>query len=369
MVVLVIVAPLFIFTSLTYIYRDRVVTGLSMAVCDQDDSETSRLLLRYLAATRSLSFTEYLSSPADIEAAMRSGRVAGAIVFPAGMEADIKSGRPATVAVYRDASNIIVSNLIYKETLTTLRTVAAGILLKKFRSWGQSEEKAMNLANPIRLDMQSIGNPGYNYMNYIIPGMLPFMLQLAVIIAAVLVINGEVKEGTLADLFRVAGGRVSAVIGGKLLAHVSLHAVNALLMLAVVFPLFGVDIPGSQAMALLVLVLLLTVMFCLGLCLSAFLADQTLATQIAAATTVPSFIFSGFTFPLWGMPGLHVLFAHLLPFTYFVSAFIKTFYLNDPPSDLGPELLVFAAFLAVTLTLAAWRLTTHHKPRAWEAAA
>ncbi|MDD4052406.1 MAG: ABC transporter permease, partial [candidate division Zixibacteria bacterium] len=325
-------------------------------------------IVRSLAATRSLQFTRYVQSVDEIREAMRSGDIYGAVVFPSDLEEDIKSGRQATVVVYRDAGNIIVGNMVLKEATATVRTVSAGILLKKFRSSGMNEQQAMNLANPIRVETQSIGNPGYNYMNYLMPGLLPFMLQLAVIIAAVLVINGEEKDRTLADLFRTARGRVSAVIGGKLLAHLILHTINALLMLAIVFPLFGVDIPGSFPLALLVLVIFIIAVLSLGLCLSSLFHDQTFVTQMAAAITVPSFIFSGFTFPLWSMPGLHVAFAHLLPFTYFMSGFIKAFYLGDPLSELWPEMITFGVFFVLTVAISAWRLTTYHKVRAAEAA-
>lgn len=351
--ILIIFLPLFLFTLLTLVYNEQIITDIPIAVYDNDNSELSRLLIRGFASTRSVKISGYVSSLDEIKDKMLHAEIQAAIYIPAGMQRDIKRGEAVTIVIYKNASNIIIGNLILKEALSVNRTVAAGILIKKFRAQGLGEKQALNLANPIRVNVQSLGNPGYNYLNYMMPGMLPFILQLVIFISAVLIVSGEFKDGTIADLWRTANGKITAVIAGKLLTHAILHSINVLLLLAIIFPLFGISATGSMAVSTLLMIFFVVVILSIGLMISTLCRDQAFASEIATFLAIPSFIFSGFTYPLWGMPALHNVYAQTMPFTHFLSAFIKVFYLGAPLVYFRSEILILAAFLVGALTVTA----------------
>lgn len=341
-----IVLPLLLFLILSYIYYDRVIVDLPMAICDNDHSELSRTLARSLDADRSLKIVTEIGSIDEALELLRRGKIQGAIVIPADLEADIKHGKSGRVVIYQNSSNIILGNLITRSASTITRTVSTGIVIKKIRALGASEQQALDLANPIRLDTDVLYNPGYNYLNFLVPALLAVVLQMIVMISAAQVINRERHDRTLADLMDVSRGSITAAIIGKSLPHLAIHFSLALVIMGLTMPLFGIAFSGSVLAGLLFLCFFLLTAFAVGLAVSFIFSEPLLATEIAAVFNTPAFMFSGYTFPLAGMPGLHVAIAQTMPFTHFLTGFIKLYQMNTPIASLWPETVKLSLFLA-----------------------
>jgi len=234
--------------------------------------------------------------------------------------------------------------------------------MKRLQSSGLSPEQALVLANPIRIDSYSLFNPGYNYANFLSPAIVMVLLQMLIMILAVVVINGEITDGTLADLFQTANGRVSAVLWGKTLAHVTIHSAIGLGVLAMLFPLFGIPIHGSILLAIPFMIYFVAASFLPGLAISCLFNNKFLVTDIAAFYNSPAFLFSGYTFPLWAMPGFHYFYAQLLPFTHFLTGFLKIYQYNAPARYLLPEIGALSIFVFGSLIAAAALLKYRVKP-------
>jgi ABC-2 type transport system permease protein len=353
---LLIIAPLVLFVILGGIYSRHVVTALPIAVCDQDHSELSRTLVRMLESTRSLKIVYTANSPAEIEEGIKAGRLQGGCVIPTGMESDLKTGKPTQVVIYKNTSNLIIGNLIYRDAATIIKTVSAGVLLKKFRSKGMSEEQAMGTIMPIRLDVYSLFNPGYNYANFLTATLLPVVLQMVLMLAVVMAINTEVIEGRDSDLFAIADGRPMAVLCGKELPYFLLGSAAMLGLLGIAFPILGIPIHGSviatvSFSGLFVLAVVLT-----ALLISAVVTDPQFATEIAVLLTTPAFLFSGETFPVRAMPGLYQAAAQILPSTHFLNGFIKLQLADAPLRYLWPETGALCLFAVLSGTVVWWRL-------------
>ncbi len=86
--------------------------------------------------------------------------------------------------------------------------------------------------------------------------------------------------------------------------------------------------------------------------LSSLIPKRTLATEVALFVLTPAFIYSGLTFPLWAMPGIHQFLAKLIPFTYFLSGFIKLYEMNLDIIYLKNELMVLMIFFALSFSIA-----------------
>jgi ABC-2 type transport system permease protein len=75
------------------------------------------------------------------------------------------------------------------------------------------------------------------------------------------------------------------------------------------------------------------------------------ATEMAVFINTPAFIFSGYTFPLWGMPKFHAAFAQIMPFTHFLTAFIKVYQMGASIDHIGGELLRLSMFVILSLVV------------------
>lgn len=361
---LMVLVPLVVFFLMFYIYRDKVVIDIPVGVVDLDNSELSRTIVRAVESTRSMKIAEVLSTVDEIEDGMRRGTIQGAFYIPGGLEKDIKNGKSATIVVYKNSANLIIGNLILKDASTISQTISAGILMKRLESRGLPPGRAMALANPIRIDSHSLYNPGYNYADFLPPGIVMVLLQMLIMVLAVTIINEEINEGTLMELFQTAGNKVSAVLFGKALAHMAIHTATGLGVLGLLFPLFGIAIKGSILLAIPFMVYFIASGFFPGLLVSCLVKNKFIATDIAAFYNSPAFLFSGYTFPLWAMPSLHYYYAQLLPFTHFLNGFLKICRYNAPVKDLMPELGALSVFIFVSIVAAVLVLKYRVKPMA-----
>ena len=190
------------------------------------------------------------------------------------------------------------------------------------------------------------------------------LLQMLVMVLAVTVINEEIDEGTLTELFQTAGNRVSAVMFGKALAHTAIHTATGLGVLGLLFPLFGITIKGSILLAVPFMIFFIAAGFFPGFLVSCLVRNKFIATDIAAFYNSPAFLFSGYTFPLWAMPSLHYYYAQLLPFTHFLTGFLKIYRYNAPVMDLMPQLAALSIFVFIPMVIAALALKYRIKPLA-----
>ncbi|HTY38563.1 MAG TPA: ABC transporter permease [Bacteroidota bacterium] len=349
LLLLMTVLPIALSFLLAFIYKNEVVTDIPMAVVDQDRSELSRLLTRSVDATRSMKVVMSLSSVGEIREQMRKGTILGALYIPDGLERELKKGKQAHVVIYKGSFNLIIGNSILKDATTIVKTVSAGVLMNKFRKAGMTEDQALALANPIRLDSNNLFNPNYNYESYFVPCLIAAMFQMLILVTSVLLISSEHHDGTLRSLLDLADGNTAAILIGKSLPHLAIHAATTLFILGIIFPLFGIPVHGSLLLLLGYVLFANAAVFFLGFLISSLVHNQLFATEIAVFITTPAVLFSGYTFPIEAMPVPHGIFAQLLPFTSFFAGFIKIYEMGDSVWMLGPEIAVTSCILAVSV--------------------
>jgi ABC-2 type transport system permease protein len=343
--------PMLFFLFFAYIYVNGILRNIPVAVFDEDNSEISRIIIRGIDATSGFNVTEYVNSTDEIKNDFRQGKIRGAFYIPRDLERNLKRGKETSVVVFSDASNLIVSNTTLKEASTVIKTISGGILMKKLRSSGMQTQQAMNIISPIRIETQALYNFNYNYLNYLISGLLPVLLQMIIMTVAVLLISSEFVHHTINDLLETAEENVWAIIWGKSLPHLILHAATVLGLAGIIFPLFGMEIIGSTIGTILFLLFFVCVSFFFGLMISAVFHDQQFATEVSLFINVPAFIFSGFIFPLWAVPFLHSAFAQMIPSTHFIPGFLKIYQMGAPVWSVWPEMMRLTAFLGVSITI------------------
>lgn len=345
--------PVILFVVLAYIYHERVVIDIPMAICDNDHSELSRMLTRSFDSDRSLKITTEIGSVDEAAGLLRRGLIQGAVFIPADLEADVKHGKSTRVVVYQNSSNIIIGNLITRAVVTVGRTVSTGIVMKKIRAAGVSEQQALDLANPIRIDTDVLYNPGYNYSYYLVPALLAVVLQMIVMISASQVVNSEYHDQTLSELMAAGNDSVAVALIGKALPHLAIHFSSALIIVGLIMPLFGIPVNGHIVTGVLFLLFFILTAFAVGMAISVLFTSMSFATEITAVTNTPAFMFCGYTFPITGMPGLHAALAQLLPFTHFLTGFIKVSQMNSSLGNLMPEIGKLSLFLVIAVALMA----------------
>lgn len=356
------VFPALLFFMVAYIYQKRVVADVPIAVCDLDKTEMSRTIVRSIESTRSLKISGYLFSVEQIEDRICRGDIQGAFVIPAGLESDIKSGKQATIIVYKNTANLIIGNLILKDASNIGQTISAGILLKRLEGCGLNREQALAMANPIRIDSYPLFNPGYNYDNYLPPGIIMVMLQMLIMIIAVLVVNEEINNGTIGELLVAADKNIWAVILGKAAAHVSIYLGISVIVIGSIWIIFDIPMAGSLPAAIILLFVFILASFFVGFAVSCILNNKFIAADFAALYNSPAFLFSGYTYPLRAMPEFHYYYAQLLPFTHFMNGFVKIYGMGAPWRYMLYDLGILLIFIVCAITASAFMLKFKIQP-------
>jgi len=350
--VVLLVVPVIICTVYALIYNNKFAQEMPVAVWDESHSPLSRQFTFMLEQTESIHFTRQVNSYAEIESLMKKGEILAAIHFPPGMDRDIKSRHPATVTLYANAASLVTSKLIYKDAAQVIITAGSGVILQKFVKKGMPAGQAMSLVLPVNLHSWVLYNPRYDYQAYLVPGLIAVALQMMIIMVAVLMLNYENNTGTLEDLREQAGGSASAVITGKTLAHLSVAWVNYLLVTCIMFPIFAGGGIASNWPLFVMYTLLAVACIGVGMMVSALFNDVMLACDIGLFYTSPAFVFSGFTFPRWGMPWFDQYYAQLMPFTPFLDSFFKVYFMQLPLIYCFREMAHLLVFILLTYPVA-----------------
>lgn len=346
-----IVLPIIVFSIYALIYKEEIIREIPVAIFDQDNSAISQKIIEQVESSSSLRIVKYDFSIDEIKNDFYEGKIQAAFFIPKNFEIDIKSGKSSSVVVYKNSSNLIISNIILKDASTIIKTVSGSVLLKKIRSKGNNYSKAMDIVNPIRLETAVLYNPNYSYSNYLVPGLIGFTLQLLIMICSVLVFSSEFTHETFGELILASNNDATAIILGKMIPHFLIHFANILLIVGILFPIFNIKIYGSILTLIFLYALFVLASLTIALAISSIIHDQQFATEIAVFYNTPAFIFSGFTFPLWAMPAVHSAIAQIMPFTHFLTASIKAMQMNLTISYMKNEIIALSLFVIFSVAV------------------
>jgi ABC-2 type transport system permease protein len=348
---LAIVLPFIVSIILFVIFKNAVLRDIPVAIYNEDHSELSQLITRYIESTPSMQIVTHVNSLEELKTDFRTGKVSAAFHFPKGMEATIKDGKQSNVEIFMNTMNLIKSNTVMKDGSTIIKTISGGAFLKKLRSKDMMEKQAMDLVNPIQIETKILFNPSYSYQVYLVPALVTFVLHMAVFLASVLLISAEFTEKTFSELLAAANNKISAIIIGKAIPHILIQLFNVIVLFGVFFPLFNITMAGSVITAILFTFFFLIVVFFFGLMLSSLFHDLMFSTELALFLTTPAFIFSGLSYPLRTMPETHSAYAQLMPYTHYIEGFVKIYQMGVPVQYLAPQFIRLSIFIIISITV------------------
>jgi ABC-2 type transport system permease protein len=352
-VVLLLVMPVGGFLLLWGLFARGVPRELPVALVDFDRSPLSRQLTRAIDALPSARVTTVTGDLGTARELVLEGRVYGYVVVPEHLERDVRRGAPQPVVAYTNTALLLPASLLRRDLRVAVGTLSAGIEVQAHRARGETEGQARESIEPVRTVAHTLYNPWLSYVPFLLAALYPTLVQLFALLAAVLAVGSEIRDGTAGAWLDSAGGSLVRALAGKLLPHVAVLSLVALFMNAVVFTWAGTPLRGSLGMLALGSVLLVLASLALGVLFVAWTANLRFATSVAAFCAGPAFAFAGVTFPTAGMPLPARIWSQLLPLTHFVRLLVDQGVRGVPPSRSLATLAALAAF-AVLGTLAAW---------------
>ncbi|MFC6102650.1 ABC transporter permease [Olivibacter domesticus] len=328
--IVLLILPGILFCFYALIYQKQDAKELPFAIWDENNSAISRQLVYLLEQSEILKVTEHITNEADLKRKIQNGEIMGAIHFPANMQNDIYSKRAVNVTLYTNAASLVPAKLVYKAVAQVVIMGSAGVTIQKLQKEGIPGTRAMALANPINLISYQLYNANYDYQEYLVPGLITVGMQMVIIISCMLALNYEWKTNSMLELYALSKGSGGLVILGKTIAHLVVAWFNFILIAFVVFPYFGIGVSAATGKFFILYSLLVLACLSVGMFISSLFKEVMLAGDTALFYTSPAFVFSGFTFPRWAMPWYDQYYATIMPYTPFLDAFFKTYYMDLP---------------------------------------
>lgn len=320
---------------------------LAIAVVDQDQSVLSHQLTRMLAASPGLRIALHAATVDEALAAVRGRSVAGAVVVPSDFTRSIKHGGQATVLLYHDAQFATHSGLIARDVRGVVGTLSAGVKIATLEKRGESRLAAVARFEPIQLKLTTLFNAQLDYESFLAGALLPALLQIFAMTAAVWAVGRELRDATVPDWLQQADGSLLLAVSAKLAPYMAAYTVLAWLDLLWFTQLRGFEIAGSGWTLYLGSALMVAAYLLLGTMAVALGRGMRTGLSIAGFYTAPAFAYAGQGFPILAMPAAARLWANALPLTHYLQLQNQQWMMGAPAAYSLPHLAVLALFCVV----------------------
>jgi ABC-2 type transport system permease protein len=324
-------------------FLDQNVRDLPTVIVDQDQSRESRDLMDQMRATKTFQIAAVTNSPDEARSEIARGTVRVGVIIPPDYHERRARNDNAQFLVLIDGSDSNVA----AQALAAINGLVAQANLDAVQSAGT---KPVLSAQPIVLF-----NPEGRTANYIIPGLIAILLQLAALILASIAIVREREQGTMEQLLVSPINSVGLVLG-KLAPYLVIGLVEMALILTLMRFGFGVPINGSLLFLFATAVIYLFALLALGLTISMGAQTQMQAMQSAQMLLLPSIFLSGYIFPVAGLPRVLYWIGRMLPATHMIDIMRGVVLRSAGPWEMLPSLLALVAISTVLVTISIRRV-------------
>jgi len=348
--ILMLIIPAFLLIMYGYALNFDV-KHISLAVYDEDRSSTSRDFVGNFYRTEYFDLKLYLGSISEIDDLMDRGEVKAALVIPKGFSENLKAGKKASIQVLLDGSNSSSAHTAAGYVSAVVQNYSAKILTKTLMKRGLAP-----LQLPVDYRPRIWYNPELRSAKFLIPGLIAFILMVILVVSTAFAIVRERERGTMEQIL-VSPLKPFELVAGKTIPYIFISLISAHLVLLVGQLLFGVSIKGSYPWLLVVMFLFLTGGLGLGLLISTFARTQQVAFMMAIITTLlPTFILSGFIFPIRNMPVIIQVITYFFPAKYFLVALRNIILKGGGLSSFWDQILFLIGFGVLSISLATLRM-------------
>lgn len=327
-------APLGYMTLFGFLYRQDVVKYVPTVVYDQDQTPLSRSLSQAFADSEKFSVVGYVSSQEEMDAHLREQEAITAIVIPPKFAQNVKRGTSSQVLVEVNNDNMTIGNIVMiaaQEIAQEFSNSAGKFLLEET---GQLPWTAQHKVAPIETRIYVLNNPTLSYSYFFLLGLVVTALQAGILLALCCTIVYEFDPEIMQEVKELGAWQL---LMSKFMVYVFLAICSfAVAMVSTVY-FFHIPFKGALWDLFVIGGAFAVAVVPLSGVLAAFSRNEVDYTQLALAIAMPSFIFSGYLWPLEAMNGFSQAMAKIFPVTYaadtvrdiMIGGFSPTLYHNS----------------------------------------
>lgn len=313
------VLPLFTLFFMATIFGNGQMENIPVGIVDQDNTATSREIVRRISAVPTFKVTHHFANEADARRAVQQKEIYGYLSIPPLFEQDALTGKDATLCYYYHYALLSVGGELMAAFESSLAPVALSPIAMQAVALGTSEQKIETFLLPVQGNNHPIYNPSLDYSVYLSQPFFFVLFQVLILLITVYTVGSEIKFGTSAQWMETAGGNIVVAVVGKLLPYTLIFCLIGILGNYVMFGILHIPFQGSWLLLNTMTVLFIIATESLGLFIFSLFPAIAIIISIVSMVGSLGATLSGVTFPVANMYPLVRDASYLFPVRHFTE--------------------------------------------------
>ena len=285
------------------------IRHVRLGIQDRDGSSQSRELISMLVGSTYFDAVAAVTSDEESARLMARDEIRVLLVVPEAFGRRLQQGDTAVVQVIINGDNANTATTVIGYVNAVLSDAAV-----RLSDAGTVRSTVIGVAPRIWY------NPELRSSLFLVPGLISYIAMITAVVSTALSIVREKENGTMEQI-RMAPIGMPAFVIGKLAPYLVLSQTSALLVIVAAMWLFGLPMRGDWISLFLLLALFLIGALGTGLLVSTVADTQQTAFQAAMLIAfLPTFMLSGFIFPIASMPVALQYITTIVPARYLLIA-------------------------------------------------
>ncbi|MEQ8173718.1 MAG: ABC transporter permease [Syntrophomonadaceae bacterium] len=302
------------------IYSAQVLKNIPTAIVDKDNSPASREVISDLEGTDYLKIVAYVDDYEDLESMIQTGQVVVGVVIPPDYGRDLGNRNGSRLMAIIDGSNTIYATNANTAILGVSRTINSRAGIKNLMAGGLSIAQATDAFQRIDFYQDGWFNPTLNYAYFLVLAFALNVWQHCCMLASTMNITGETKFSSWLQV-KASGYSLNRLFVGKSLTQIAVFIAMLMPVYILAFGVLKFTLACNIAVLFLFTIVFILAIHSLGSFISFIAPNAVDATRFGMIIAVPSFVISGYVWPLEAMPKLLQPVAWILPQTWFFQGF------------------------------------------------
>ncbi len=348
---LVFIAPIFVLTLGGILFRSNP-ENLALGVVNEDEGveapapmghvSLAELVVAELQSDETFKVTELARE--EVDAALRTGQVKGAVIFASDFSRAVREGGQTTVGLRLEGSN--------PSTAASFRNQLSRLMMQRLVSLTEVTGQELG-GMPVVVEPSFLyGGPQFDSLDYIAPVYIAILVFFFVFILTCVFFLRERSQGTLERLLATPINRLEIVLGYMLGLGALASIQSAVILLFTVFVL-DIDYVGNLLMVFVVEIILTIVAANIGILASTFATNEFQVVQFIPLVVISQALLSGTIWAIEEMPAWLRPVAWVMPLTYANRAMRAVMIKGQGLAGIWGELVVLSGFAVLVIALGA----------------
>ena len=339
-----IVFPLLVVVFFTTMLDEGTPQDLPIGVVDQDNSATSRALVRNLDAMQNSRVVYRFANVTEARNAMQEGKVYAYLYIPGGTSAKLLAGRLPKISYYYTMTCMTAGSMAMKDMKTIGLLGSAAVGQATLSAKGASKEQIKASLQPVTVDAHMIANPYGSYNYSLTTTFVPGILMLFMALLSAYTLGMEMKFDTGKEWLALAEDNILVAIIGKYIVHALVFTLVIMFYQWYIFEVLHFPrLGGVWSIGRLVL-LQVSAGLSFGIFAFGLMPSLRMSMSISSLWSVLSISMCGSAFPVVAMdPALQAM-SWLFPLRHYWMIYQATVLNGFPVIDVWFHLVALVAF-------------------------